>query len=36
MVEYTSDICGVDSSNLFKPKLFCLSGEIGKRAKLRI
>lgn len=26
MVEYTSDICRVDSSNLFKPIFFSLSG----------
>jgi hypothetical protein len=28
MVEYTSDICRVDSSNLFKPIYLSLSGEM--------
>lgn len=35
MVEYTSDICRVNSSNLFRPNI-CLSGGNGRRAKLRI
>lgn len=36
MVEYTSDICGVDSSNLFKPKFVASVAKFGRRAKLRI